>query len=189
MPAARVLSSRANAPRATRSAPTRRWSSSTARSNEGAVSSGGKAATIHAWRKCSRKRRSSTARADAMVAARANCCGRSGPSVATAETSSTPASVPRAIVLAAMDEQGALFGDAGADAVGAFDLLGPDAAEPDAPAFEIVGAGFIAAMVNRDSRVVAQEDDVALLADDGVKTIDFFSCVNDDVGDGFFRGF
>jgi len=62
------------------------------------------------------------------------------------------------------------------------------AAEPDAPAFEIVGAGFIAAMVNRDSRVVAQENDVALLADDGVKTIDFLSCVNDDVGDGFFRG-
>src|SRR5882762_7998939 len=97
--------------------------------------------------------------------------------------------VARAIVLAAMDEQGALFGDAGADAVGAFDLLGPDAAEPDAPAFEIVGAGFIAAMVNRDSSVVAQEDDVALLADDGVKTIDLFSCVNDDVGDGIFRGF
>src|SRR6266481_4193851 len=84
--------------------------------------------------------------------------------------------------------EGTLFGDAGADAVGAFDLLGPDAAEPDSPAFEIVGAGFIAAMVNRDSRVVAQENDVALLADDGVKTIDLFSCVNDDVGDGFFRG-
>src|SRR5258708_36619991 len=86
--------------------------------------------------------------------------------------------VARAIMLAAMDEQGALFGDAGADAGGAFALLGPDAAEPEAPAFEIVGAGFIAAMVNRDSRVVAQEDDVALLAGDGVKTIDLFSCVN-----------
>jgi len=35
--------------------------------------------------------------------------------------------VARAIVLAAMDEQGALFSDAGADAVGAFGLLGPDA--------------------------------------------------------------
>ena len=76
--------------------------------------------------------------------------------------------VARAIVLAAVDEQGTLFGDAGADAVGAFDLLGPDAAEPDAPAFEIVGAGFVAPMVNGDARVVAKEDDVTLLANNGV---------------------
>ena len=93
--------------------------------------------------------------------------------------------VARAKMLAAVDEQWALLGDAGADTVGAFDLLGPDATEPDAPAFEILGPGFIAAMVNGDSCVVAQENDVALLADDGIKTIDLFSCVDDDVGDGF----
>jgi len=170
------------------------------------VSSDGKAATIHAWRKCWRKRRSSTCAGRRRWLRRGpTAAGRSGPfggdggdvqhasefaeSIKDGGTSTSEFAVARAIVLAAMDEQGALFGDAGADAVGAFDLLGPDAAEPDAPAFEIVGAGFIAAMVNRNSRVVAQEDDVALLADDGVKTIDFLSCVNDDVGDGFFRGF
>ena len=92
----------------------------------------------------------------------------------------------RAVVLAAMDEEGALFSDAGADAVGAFDLFGPDAAEPDAPTLEIVGPGFVAAMVNGDSLVVAQEDDVALLADDGVETIDLFPCLDNDFGDGFF---
>jgi len=96
--------------------------------------------------------------------------------------------VARAIVLTAMDEERALLGDAGADAVGAFDLLGPDAAEPDAPTLEIVSAGLVAAMMNGDSCVVAKKNHVALLADDGVKTIDLFACVGDDVGDGFFRG-
>src|SRR5262249_15639059 len=41
--------------------------------------------------------------------------------------------VAGAIMLAAMNQYGALFGDAGSDAVGAFDGLGPDAAQPDAP--------------------------------------------------------
>ena len=97
--------------------------------------------------------------------------------------------VTRAIVLATMNQNRPLLRDARPDAIGAFDLLGPDAAEPDAPMLEIVGSGFIAAMVNRDSCVVAQENDVALLADDGVETINLFPRVNDDVSDGFLRGF
>lgn len=94
--------------------------------------------------------------------------------------------VARTIVLTAVDEQGTLFGNAGANAVSAFDLLGPDAAEPDAPTLEIVGVGFVAAMVNRHSGVIAQENDVSLLPNDGVETIDFFSCLRDDVGYRFF---
>jgi hypothetical protein len=129
-----------------------------------------------------------------MVAARANCCGDVQHASQIAEgiedrgAGTGEFAVARAIVLTTMDQQGTLLGDAGADAVGALDLLGPDPAEPDAPAFEIVGPGFIAAMVNGDPRIVAQENHVALLADDGVETIDLFPCVNDDVRDGFFRG-
>ena len=96
--------------------------------------------------------------------------------------------VARAIVLAAVDEKWTLFGYTGADAVGAFDLLGPDAAEPDAPTLEMVGAGFVAAMVNRHSGAVTEKDDVALLADDGIQAIDLFPGVNDDVGDRLFGG-
>jgi len=138
------------------------------------------------------------------VAARANCCGRSGPSVGDggdvqhaskfAESIKDGGTRTSEVCCGESDSAGcngragALFGDK-VPMPWCLRLLGPDAAEPDAPAFEIVSAGFIAAMVNRDSRVVAQENDVALLADDGVvKTIDLFSCVNDDVGDGFFRG-
>jgi len=97
--------------------------------------------------------------------------------------------VARAIVLAAMDKERTLFGDAGADAVGAFDLFGPDAAEPDAPALEIVGTGFVSAVVDGDAGFVAKKDDVALLADDRVEAIDLFAGVGDDVGDGFLGDF
>ena len=96
VPANRLLSSKVNATLAVRSAPIMRWSSPTASRSPGTVSSVGIAATIHACRKYSRNSRSSTARADAMVAASANCCGRSTPSQATADTSSTPAKLPRA---------------------------------------------------------------------------------------------
>src|SRR5258708_25021181 len=94
--------------------------------------------------------------------------------------------VARAKMLAAVDEQGALFGDACANAVCALNLLRPDAAQPDAPTLEIIGPCLIAPMVNRNSRAVAQEDYVALLANDGVETIDLFPCVDDDVCDRFF---
>jgi len=57
----------------------------TARSNEGAVSSDGKAATIHAMSEVlAEETLFDGAGGRVWLAARANCCGRSGPSVATA---------------------------------------------------------------------------------------------------------
>src|ERR1700676_1483963 len=41
--------------------------------------------------------------------------------------------VPRPEVVAAMNRDGPLFSDTGADAVGSFDAFSPDAALPDAP--------------------------------------------------------
>jgi hypothetical protein len=72
--------------------------------------------------------------------------------------------VARTVVLPAMNQHRPLFGDASPDAVGAFDLLGPHAAEPDAPVLEIVGAAFIAAVMNRHAIFVAQQHYVSQLA-------------------------
>jgi hypothetical protein len=60
-------------------------------------------------------------------------------------------------MLAAVDRDRPLLGDAGADAVGALERLGPDAAEPCAPVFEAARLALLAAMLDRDPRGVAEE--------------------------------
>src|SRR3954452_18215545 len=45
--------------------------------------------------------------------------------------------MPRPEMLASVDRYGPLLGDAGADAIGPLDILGPDAAEPGSPVFEL----------------------------------------------------
>src|SRR5260370_35985328 len=89
--------------------------------------------------------------------------------------------VPTAIVLAAMDENRASFGEASPDAVCPFNLLRPDAAEPDAPIFELFRPCFIAAIVHCNSLFVAHKNDIPLLPDDGIDTIDLFPDVHDEI--------
>ena len=84
-----------------------------------------------------------------------------------------------------MDQHRALLGDASAYAICAFDVLGPDTAEPDAPVLKIVGPGFVAAVLNGNALCVTQQHNIALLPDDGIETIDFLPGVNDNVLDGF----
>ena len=69
--------------------------------------------------------------------------------------------MPRAEMLGSVDCYGPLLGDAGADAVGALDLLGPDAAEPGAPVFEVARFRLLAAMLDRDPRAVAEQNRVS----------------------------
>ena len=86
-----------------------------------------------------------------------------------------------------MHQHRALFGDASPDAVGTLDLLGPHATKPDSPVFEVVGAVFIAAVMNRHAIFVAQQDYVSLLAHNGIKAIDFFPGLRDHIRSGFLR--
>ena len=85
--------------------------------------------------------------------------------------------MPRAVVLAAVDENRPLFGDTGPDSVRAFDLLRPDAAKPDAPTFEVIRPCFIATMVNSNSLAVTQKNHIPLLPDDRIEAIEFFTGV------------
>jgi hypothetical protein len=100
-------------------------------------------------------------------------------------TRTTEFGVPTAIVLAAMDENRAPFGEASPDAVCPFNLLRPDAAEPDAPIFELFSPCFIAAMVNCNSLFVAQKNDIPLLPDDRIETIDLFPGVQNEISERF----
>ena len=77
-------------------------------------------------------------------------------------------------MLVTMDENGPLFGNARADSVCAFDCFRPNSSDPDAPAFKLFGLRFITTVVNSYSIGVAQQNDISLLADDGIETIDFF---------------
>ena len=87
--------------------------------------------------------------------------------------------VARSKVLVAMDENRPLFGNAGADPVCAFDFFRPDSSNPDAPIFKLLRQRFIPAVVDGYSIGIAQENDITLLADDRIKTIDFFLSIDD----------
>src|SRR5262249_37754014 len=59
-------------------------------------------------------------------------------------------------MLASVDSDRSLFGDAGANAVRALDLLRPYAAEPGSPIFEATGLRIFTAMFDRDARAVTE---------------------------------
>ena len=67
-----------------------------------------------------------------------------------------------------------MFGNARADPICPFDSFRPNSSDPDAPVFELLGLRFFTAVVNSYSIGIAQQNDISLLADDRIKTIDFF---------------
>src|SRR4029077_4944723 len=58
--------------------------------------------------------------------------------------------MPRPEMLASVNCYGPLLGDAGADAVGTLNLLGPDPAQPGAQVFDPPGIRTVDPMVDRD---------------------------------------
>jgi hypothetical protein len=86
----------------------------------------------------------------------------------------TKPDVTRPKVLVTMDENWPLFSNARTDAIRAFDFFRPDSSYPNAPILELFRLRFSSPVVNCYSVGVAQQNDVALLADDRIKTIDFF---------------
>src|ERR1700736_3147909 len=77
------------------------------------------------------------------------------------------------VVLAPMDRDRPLFGDAGADAVGSLDRLGPHTAEPGSPVTEAARIGIVAAVLNGDTRIVAEKNCVPCLTNHLVQTVEF----------------
>src|SRR5882724_12050510 len=96
-------------------------------------------------------------------------------------TCTTQVGVARAKMLPAVDENWTLFNDRSSDSVGPLDLLGPNSAQPDAPMFELLRFRLVTAMLNGDSFAIAQQDDVILLPDNGIKAVDLFPRVEKDV--------
>src|SRR5580698_816390 len=88
-------------------------------------------------------------------------------------------------MLVTMDENRPLFSNARADPIGAFDSFRPNSSDPDAPVFELFGLRFLTAVVNSYSIGIAQQNDVSLLADDRIKTIDFFLGIHNRFADWF----
>jgi hypothetical protein len=70
----------------------------------------------------------------------------------------TQVHMSRSEVLASVDGDGPLFGDAGSDTVRALDLLGPDAAEPGSPVFELARLRTLAAMLDGHTRGVTEQN-------------------------------
>ena len=84
--------------------------------------------------------------------------------------------VPRSIVLAPMDRDKPFFADAGANAVRTFESLVPDAAKPSAPVAKAACICLVAAMLHRDTGIVAEKKRVTRLANQLVKAVDFILC-------------
>ena len=61
------------------------------------------------------------------------------------------AGVPRTEMLHTMDCHRSLLRDARAYAIGTLHMLRPDPTHPDAPVFEFVGSGRVAAIVDKDA--------------------------------------
>jgi hypothetical protein len=74
-------------------------------------------------------------------------------------------------MLAPVDGDGPLFGDAGADAVGALNRLRPHAAEPGSPEAKTARIAIITAVLDRYAGIVAEEKGVAGLANYVVEPI------------------
>src|ERR1700751_4036971 len=90
-------------------------------------------------------------------------------------------------MLVTMDENRPFFSNARADPICAFDSFRPDHSDPDPPVLELFGLRFIAAVVNRYSIGIAQQNAISLLADDRIKTIDFFLGICNCFAEGFAK--
>src|SRR6476659_8898386 len=86
-------------------------------------------------------------------------------------------------MLASVDCYGPLLGDAGADAVSALDLLGPDAAKPGSPVFKLARLRIFAAMLYCDTRGVAEQDRVSGLANHLVQAVELLLRGRDEVAE------
>src|SRR5262245_16568543 len=64
-------------------------------------------------------------------------------------------------MLASVDRDRPLFDDASADAVCAFQLLGPNPTEPGSPVFELACLCIFTAMRDYDARAITEQDGVA----------------------------
>ena len=95
--------------------------------------------------------------------------------------------MPRSEVLAAMNGDGPLLGDARADTVGTLDLLGPDATEPGSPIFEPVRLHVFAAMLDGDTRRVAEQNGIARLANHLVEPVDLLLRAEDELSKRFSK--
>src|SRR5260370_38870459 len=97
--------------------------------------------------------------------------------------------MPRPKVLASVDGDRSLFGDAGANAVGAFDRFGPHAAEPSSPIFKSARIVIVAAVLDCDPRGVTEEKGIPGRANHLVQAVDFLLGAEDELIEGFTKIF
>src|ERR1700733_15344805 len=84
-------------------------------------------------------------------------------------------------MLGSVDSNGSLFDDACADAVRALDLLGPYPAEPRTPIFESGCLRTLTAMIDCDTRTVAEQDRISSLPNHPVQLVDLLLGAEDEL--------
>src|ERR1700751_3809779 len=97
--------------------------------------------------------------------------------------------MPRSIMLASVYGNRPFFDDAGPDTVGTLDFLGPHAAEPGTPIFDLARVRFFTAMLNGGTRGVAEENGIARVANHLVESVDFFLGAENQLVDRFSQLF
>src|SRR5262249_1044019 len=86
-----------------------------------------------------------------------------------------------------MNQHGPFFSNTGSNAVCALNLLGPNASEPNPPAFKILCPVFIAPVMNRHSILVTQQVNVPSLPPNRMKPIHPLPPLRDHVRNRFLR--
>ena len=80
--------------------------------------------------------------------------------------------VSRPVMLASVDGDGSLLGNAGADAVRALHLLGPHAAEPGSPIFEKARLRLFTAVFDGDARTITEQDSISCLPNHSIELVE-----------------
>ena len=90
-------------------------------------------------------------------------------------------------MLASVNGDGPFLSDTGTDAVRAFDLFGPDPAEPYSPMLEFVGIRILTAMLDCDARGVTEQDNISCIANDMIKPVDLLLRRRDEAANRFTK--
>src|SRR5882724_6234876 len=90
----------------------------------------------------------------------------------------------RSKMLIPVDGDRPFFGGAGANAIGALCCLGPHGTEPNSPMLETARIGVVGAVLDHDTRPVAEEQRVSGRANQVVKAVDLVPCAGNEVFNG-----
>jgi hypothetical protein len=93
----------------------------------------------------------------------------------------------RSEMLASVNGDGPFLSETGTDAVRAFNLFGPNPAEPNSRILEFARIRILTAMLDCDARGVTEQDNISCIANDMIKPVDLLLRCRDEAAKRFTK--